>query len=35
MLETIKLGFQEHYKVLTYDKFDIAKSTHSKNIGLS
>jgi len=26
----IKLGFQEHYKVLTYDKFDLAKSTHSK-----
>ena len=26
----IKLGFQDHYKVLTYDKFDLAKSTHSK-----
>ena len=24
----IKLGFQDHYNVLTYDKFDIAKSTH-------
>jgi len=26
----IKLGFQDHYNVLTYDKFDLAKSTHSK-----
>ena len=26
----IKLGFQDHYKVLTYDKFDLGKSTHSK-----
>ena len=26
----IKLGFQDHYKVLTYDKFDLAKSTHPK-----
>jgi len=26
----IKLGFEEHYNVLTYDKFDLAKSTHSK-----
>ena len=26
----IKLGFEDHYKVLTYDKFDLAKSTHSK-----
>ena len=22
----IKLGFEDHYKVLTYDKFDLAKS---------
>ena len=26
----IKLGFQDHYDILTYDKFDLAKSTHSK-----
>ena len=26
----IKLGFEQHYTVLTYDKFDLAKSTHSK-----
>ena len=26
----IKLGFQDHYDVLTYDKFDLGKSTHSK-----
>ena len=26
----IKLGFEEHYNVLTYDKFDLGKSTHSK-----
>ena len=26
----IKLGFQDHYNVITYDKFDLAKSTHSK-----
>ena len=26
----IKLGFQDHYNVVTYDKFDLAKSTHSK-----
>ena len=26
----IKLGFQHHYNVLTYDKFDLSKSTHSK-----
>ena len=26
----IKLGFEQHYNVLTYDKFDLAKSTHSK-----
>ena len=26
----IKLGFQDHYKVVTYDKFDLGKSTHSK-----
>ena len=26
----IKLGFQDHYNVLTYDKFDLAKSTHPK-----
>ena len=26
----IKLGFEQHYDVLTYDKFDLAKSTHSK-----
>ena len=26
----IKLGFEPHYNVLTYDKFDLAKSTHSK-----
>ena len=26
----IKLGFQDHYNILTYDKFDLAKSTHSK-----
>ena len=26
----IKLGFQDHYDVVTYDKFDLAKSTHSK-----
>ena len=26
----IKLGFEDHYKVLTYDKFDLGKSTHSK-----
>ena len=26
----IKLGFQDHYDVITYDKFDLAKSTHSK-----
>lgn len=26
----IKLGFENHYNVLTYDKFDLAKSTHSK-----
>ena len=25
----IKLGFQEHYKIETYDKFDLAKSTRS------
>ena len=23
----IKLGFQEHYKIETYDKFDLGKST--------
>ena len=26
----IKLGFQDHYDVVTYDKFDLGKSTHSK-----
>ena len=26
----IKLGFQDHYNVVTYDKFDLGKSTHSK-----
>ena len=26
----IKLGFQDHYDVITYDKYDIAKSTHPK-----
>jgi len=26
----IKLGFEQHYNVLTYDKFDLGKSTHSK-----
>ena len=26
----IKLGFKDHYDVLTYDKFDLGKSTHSK-----
>ncbi len=26
----IKLGFEPHYNVLTYDKFDLSKSTHSK-----
>ena len=26
----IKLGFEEHYNVLTYDKFELGKSTHSK-----
>ena len=26
----IKLGFQDHYDILTYDKFDLGKSTHSK-----
>ena len=26
----IKLGFQDHYNILTYDKFDLSKSTHSK-----
>jgi UDPglucose 6-dehydrogenase len=26
----IKLGFQDHYDVVTYDKYDIAKSTHPK-----
>ena len=26
----IKLGFEPHYNVLTYDKFDLGKSTHSK-----
>ena len=26
----IKLGFEQHYNVLTYDKFDLSKSTHSK-----
>jgi len=26
----IKLGFENHYNVLTYDKFDLSKSTHSK-----
>ena len=25
----IKLGFQEHYKIETYDKFDLGKSTRS------
>ena len=25
----IKLGFQEHYNIETYDKFDLAKSTRS------
>ena len=23
----IKLGFQDHYDILTYDKFDLGKST--------
>ena len=26
----IKLGFQEHYNIETYDKFDLAKSTRTK-----
>ena len=25
----IKLGFQDHYDILTYDKFDLAKSTQT------
>ena len=26
----IRIGFEPHYEVSTYDKYDLAKSTHSK-----